>query len=184
MTDVERFRLSLLHPAMRARAEGIVQRMRQRGFREPYIGSTYRTLDEQMEAVKRGTTGRKQTLSWHLIKRAVDFRDRLPSGKPDPTTRNELFFLALWEEATMAGCRSLGYVRDTAGHPIKYYINGGKVWDAGHVEYREPYKSLVDAVAMEAPHLLDVDPEDDPDDVIAEDLVPLPLGVLPKSPFT
>lgn len=183
MTDAEKFRLSLLIPPFRARVEGIVARMKQRGFREPYIGSTYRTQAEQLEAIKRGTTGRKMQLSWHLIKRAVDIRDRLPNGNPDPTTRNELFFLALWEEATMAGCRSLGYVRDTAGHPIKYYINGGRVWDAGHVEFREPYKSLVDAVAMEAPHLLDIEPEDDPDDVIPEPLVPLPLGVLPKSPF-
>jgi hypothetical protein len=174
MTDAEKFRLSLLHPAMRARAEGIVARMKKRGFREPYIGSTYRTPAEQLEAVTRGTTGRKQKLSWHLIRRAVDFRDRLPSGRGDPSTRNELFFLALWEEATMAGCRSLAFVSDRGGHPVKLYINNGKLWDAGHVE----------ACQKEAPHLLTEPPEVDADD--DEDFTrerALGLAALPPSPF-
>lgn len=187
MTDSEKFRLSLLLPSVRARAEGIVQRMVERGFPEPYIGSTLRSMAEQEEAVRRGTTGRKQTLSWHLLKRAVDFRYRLADDKPDPTTNNENFFLALWEEALAVGCRSLGYVRDTAGHPVKYYINGGRVWDAGHVEYRAPFKSLVDAVAKEAPHLLvglgpheTHDPDDDED---ASRRRALGLDSLPPSPF-
>ena len=165
MNDAEKFRLSLLHPAMRARAEGILQRMVDRGFPMPYVGSTFRTLAEQQEALLRGTTGRKQKLSWHLIKRAVDFRYRMANGAPDLTTQQENFFLALWEESTALGCRSLAYVSDDAGHPVKLYINGGRVWDAGHVEYRAPYKTLVEAVKVEAPHLLEIDPHhNDPDD--------------------
>lgn len=167
MTDVEKFRLSLLTPATRARAEDVIQRMMARGFREPYVGQTLRTLDEQREAILRGTTGRKQNLSWHLIRRAIDFRDRLPNGEPDPTTRNEAFFLALWKEATTCGLRCLGYTRDAAGYPVKYYINGGKLWDAGHCEYREPYATLFEAIRAEAPHLLDYEPPvHDPDDVV------------------
>lgn len=164
--------------------EGIVQRLRDRGFREPYIGSTYRSPSEQREAVERGTTNRKQYLSWHLIRRAVDIRDRLPSGLGDQSTRNELFFLALWEEATMAGCRSLAYVKDHGGHPVKLYINNGKVWDAGHVEYREPHRSLLDAVQAEAPHLLADPYDDDPDDneELSRDRA-LGLASLPPSPF-
>lgn len=165
MTDAEKFRLSLLRPDLRARAEGIVQRLLDRGYPEPYIGSTYRTPDEQKEAVARGTTGRKQTLSWHMLHRAVDFRYRLKTGAPDMTTEQVPFFLALWEEATALGCRSLAYVKDGAGHPVKLYINGGRVWDAGHVEFRYPYKTLLDAVKAEAPHLLPEDPNHhDPDD--------------------
>ena len=187
MTDAEKFRLSLLTPSTRARVEDVIQRMVGRGFREPYIGQTLRSLDEQRDAVKRGTTGRKQNLSWHLIRRAVDIRDRLPSGKPDETTRNEAFFLALWKEATACGLRCLGYVRDANGYPMKHYINGGKVWDAGHLEYREPYGSLVEAIRAEAPHLLDHEtPTHDPDDVpeqAADDTQKVMLSGLPPSPF-
>lgn len=184
MSDAEKFRLSLLTPATRARAEAIIQRMYDRGFPRPYVGSTFRTPEEQREAVTRGTTGRKQMLSWHLIKRAVDFRYRLANGEADPTTHQENFFLALWQEATALGCRSLGYVKDHAGHPVKFYINGGKVWDAGHVEYRAPYKTLVDALKAEAPYLLQEDPNhnDPDDDEEGSRLQALGLS-LPPSPF-
>jgi hypothetical protein len=184
VTDGERFRLSLLLPAFQPRVREICERVRARGFREPYIGSTFRTPEEQLDALKRGTTGRKQKLSWHMLRRAVDIRDRLPNGSPDPTTRNEAFFLALWEEATLAGCRSLAYVKDKAGYPVKLYINGGKLWDAGHIELREPYSSLIEACRAEAPHLLGEPPDDDPDD--DEDgsrLRALGLAGLPPSPF-
>ncbi len=190
MTDAEKFRLSLLLPDFRARVEGIVQRMVARGYGEPYIGSTLRTPTEQDDAIKRGTTGRRQKLTWHFKftnpttkaagARAVDFRFRLPGDKPDPTTERETFFMSLWEEATAVGCRSLAYDRDTHGRLIKKLINGGKLWDAGHVEYRYPFKTLVEACRAEAPHLLGEDPPNDPDDVIPE---PLALGELPPSPF-
>lgn len=196
MTDAEKYRLSQLCPPLRARAEGIIQRMIQRGFREPFVGSTLRSPAQQADAVERGTTGRKQILTWHykftlngggVGARALDFRDRLPNGKQDPTTRNELFFLALWEEATMAGLRCLGYVRDKGGHPQKFFINGGKVWDPGHCEWREPYKSLVEAVTAEAPHLLDIEAPPDPDDDEAGSrdraLGLAPYTGLPPSPF-
>jgi len=180
VTDAEKFRLSLLLPDFRARVEGIVQRMVARGYGEPYIGSTRRTVTEQTEALKRGTTGRNQKLSWHLINRAVDFRFRLPDDQPDPTTSRETFFMSLYEEATAIGCRSLAYTRDKHGKLAKYLINGGKLWDAGHVEYRYPFKTLVEACRAEAPHLLGEPPDVDPDDVIPE---PLALGELPPSPF-
>lgn len=188
MTDVEKFRLSLLTPDTRARCEDVIQRMIKRGFREPYVGQTLRTLAEQKEAVRRGTTNRTQTLSWHLIKRAVDFRDRLPNGKPDSSTRNEAFFLALWYEATACGLRCLGYERDANGFPVKKYINGGKLWDAGHCEYRAPFKTLKDAIAAEAPYLLEEPNEHDPDDVVepepeVTDKIALGIDGLPKSPF-
>ncbi len=190
MTDRELFRLSLLYTPFQPIVREIVSRMLARGFREPYIGSTQRTEEEQLEALKRGTTGRNQRLTWHFRfdnkktgehgARAVDFRDRLPSGKPDKTTRNEPFFRALYEEATDLGCRSLAYEKDAHGL-VKKYINGGKLWDAGHVEYRHPYTTLLEAVKAECPDMTgDEAPGHDPDDVVPE---PLPLGELPPSPF-
>lgn len=197
MTDIEKFRLSLLYPAFRPRVEYILVRMVQRGWPEPYIGSTLRSEAEQLEALKRGTTGRKQKRSWHFRftnrqtketgARAVDFRYRLPNGEPDPTTKQEAFFLALFEEAEAMECRSLAYVRDAKGFPVKLYINGGRLWDAGHVEYRHPFKSLSEAIDKEGPQLDisdDETPVDDPDDDLEGSRSrALGLALLPPSPF-
>lgn len=177
MTPDELHRLSLLAPPFQARVRSICARMVERGYPEPYIGDTARTPAEQLEALQRGTTGRKQKWSWHFVfkkgekcsdegARAVDFRYRLLNGKPDPTTHNEDFFRALYEEATWAGCRSLAYERDGHGL-VKKYINGGRLWDAGHVEWREPYATLTDAVRDGIPELNDDAPTHDPDDLIA-----------------
>lgn len=154
ITEAEAFRLSLLRPDARARAEAVMRRMMQRGHECPYVGSTRRTQREQEDAVRRGTSSASQTLSWHLLDRAVDFRKRLPGNKPDPTTNDFRFFLDLWECAEDEGMRCLGFERDQAGKPVKLYINNGKLWDPGHCEWRQPYVSLVQATAAEAPYLI------------------------------
>lgn len=187
MTPGEIERLSKLCPPFQERVKAICQRMVDRGYPRPYIGSTARTPAEQLQALQRGTTGRKQKWSWHFVfqagqkcadvgSRAVDFRYRMAEDKPDPTTQHEDFFRALYDEATWAGCRSLAYERDAHGRLKKKYINGGKLWDAGHVEWREPYATLEEAVRDGIPELDDDPPRHDPDDLIG-------LDALPKSPF-
>ena len=186
MTNAEHLRLALLCPPLKERVKAICTRMVERGYPEPYIGSTQRTPAEQLEAMNRGTTGRKQKWSWHFKfmagkkcadvgARAVDFRYRMEGDKPDPTTMKEDFFKALYEEATWAGCRSLAYERDKHGLKKKY-INGGRLWDAGHVEWREPYATLEEAVRDGITDLDNDVPPDDPDDRIG-------LDALPPSPF-
>lgn len=163
MTPAEHARIALLVPPFQARVKAICQRMVERGYPEPYIGQTARSYLEQQAALARGTTSSGQKWSWHFIfmkgqkcydegARAVDFRYRLEHDKPDPTTQHEDFFRALYEEATWAGCRSLAYKPDEHGL-TKLYLNGGRLWDAGHVEYREPYESLAEAVADGIPEL-------------------------------
>lgn len=187
MTFAELERLGKLTPPFQVRVRAIVSKMVERGYPEPYIGSTARTLAEQLEALNRGTTGRKQKWSWHFTfkkgqkcsdegARAVDIRYRMAGDKPDPTTMKENFFLALYEEATWAGCRSLAYEKDKNGKLRKKYINGGRLWDAGHIEWREPYATLVEAVRDGIPELDDDSETDDPDDVVDQ------YG-LPPSPF-
>jgi hypothetical protein len=62
---------------------------------------------------------------------------------------NEDFFLALYEEAhKIPGLRSLAYHPDGS----KLLLNG-RTWDAGHVEFRNPYGTLAEAVDAEAPEL-------------------------------
>ena len=163
MTPGEFARFAQLCPPFQARVKAIVAKMIERGFPEPYIGQTARDYEEQQAALARGTTSSGQKWSWHFVfkagqkcadegARAVDFRYRLDGDQPDPTTKQEDFFKALYEEATMAGCRSLAYHNDGFGL-TKLYLNGGKLWDAGHVEYREPYDTLAEAVADGIPEL-------------------------------
>lgn len=163
MTLGEAARLAQLCSPFQARVKAIIEKMIERGYPAPYIGQTARSYDEQQAALARGTTSSGQKWSWHFVfekgqkcadegARAVDFRYRLDDDKPDPTTQHEDFFKALYEEATWAGCRSLAYHHDGFGL-VKLYLNSGRLWDAGHVEYREPYESLEEAIRDGIPEL-------------------------------
>lgn len=162
LSPPEILRRDALEPGTRARAEQIVAGMNARGY-DVYYGETARSVQQQNAAIEAGTTSATQKLTWHFLLRAVDFRKRLPDGKPDQTTRDEAFFLALAEEAIKTGCRSLAYrvdgngniLRDSNGTPVKLLLKTtrGDVWDAGHVEYHGPFATLAQAVAAERPDL-------------------------------
>jgi hypothetical protein len=142
-------RLRTLIPDALAAIQALIQAVRARGF-EPYIGQCGRTPAQQQAAIDAGTTSEHQRISWHELGRAVDFRARLADGSEDTTTHNEPFFRALYEEACkIPGLRSLAYHADGS----KILLNG-HVWDAGHVEYRAPFSTLIAAVKAEAPELL------------------------------
>lgn len=151
MTSAELARLDQLIPEARPHFEALIRAMLARGF-NPYVGQTLRTLEQQREAIRAGTTSKHQVLSWHFLGRAVDFRRRLPDGSADQTTSGpEDFWRALYEEATkIPGMRSLAYHADGS----KILLNG-TTWDAGHCEFRWPYAELHEAVLAEAPHLLE-----------------------------
>lgn len=162
LTPAEILRRDALEPSTRARAELIVAAMNARGY-DVYYGETARSAQQQNAAIAAGTTSATQKLTWHFLLRAVDFRKRLPDGRPDQTTHDEAFFLALAEEATKVGCRSLAFrvdgngdiLRDGDGNPVKLLLKTvrGDVWDAGHVEYHGPFATLAQAVAAERPEL-------------------------------
>lgn len=146
MTKAETDRLALLIPECKRRVEQVIAALGARGF-DVYVGQTMRTHAQQQEAVARGTTSATQTTSWHELGRAADLRKRLPDGSVDETTHDEPFFHALFEEAKEAGLRSLAYRED--GSRLMIHTTHGEVWDAGHVEYREPYDTLAQAVYAE-----------------------------------
>lgn len=123
--------------------------MKARGY-DPYVGQVLRSVLQQQNAIAAGTTSKHQTLSWHFLGRAVDFRRRKPDGTEDPTTGGpDDFWRALFEEATKLGLRSLAYHADGT----KFLLNGS-LWDAGHVEHRGTFETLAEAVAEERPKLL------------------------------
>lgn len=149
MTSAELARLDQLRPEARPFFEALLRAMQSRGY-DPFVGQVLRTPAQQQAAIASGATSKHQTLSWHFLGRAVDFRRRLANGGEDQTTSGpDDFWRALSEEAEKCGLRSLAY------HPdgTKILLNG-VTWDAGHVEYRGDYADLVAAVTAEAPELL------------------------------
>jgi hypothetical protein len=150
MSSAELARLDQLIPDARPWFEALIRAMNDRGW-DPFIGQVLRTPAQQQAAIAAGTTSKHQTLSWHFLGRAVDFRRRLDDGTEDMTTGgDDAFWQALYQEATkIVGMRSLAY------HPngTKMLLNG-TLWDCGHVEWRLPWAELSEAVSAEAPELL------------------------------
>lgn len=120
--------------------------MAARGF-DVYVGQTMRSQAQQAEAQARGTTSVTQSRSWHQLGRAADLRKRNADGTVDESTHDEAFFRALSEEAQKAGLRSLAFRED--GSRLLIHTSHGDVWDAGHVEYREPFDTLAQAFFAE-----------------------------------
>jgi hypothetical protein len=150
VTSAELARLDQLCAAARPWFTALIQAMQSHGY-DPFIGQVLRTPAQQQQAIAAGTTSKHQILSWHFLGRAVDFRRRLPGGTEDQTTSGpDDFWRTLYEEASaIPGMRSLAYNADGS----KLLLNG-VTWDAGHVEFRGDYPTLVAAVQVEAPHLL------------------------------
>lgn len=143
-------RLDQLRPEARPQFDALIAAMEARGYL-PYVGQVLRTPAQQQQAIAAGTTSKHQKLSWHFLRRAVDFRRRRMDGTEDLTTGGpDDFWRALYEEATkIPGMRSLAY------HPNgSQLLLNGVTWDAGHVEFRLPYAELHEAVSAEAPELL------------------------------
>lgn len=146
MTAGEAARLAQLIPECRDRVQRVVAAMGARGL-AVYVAQTLRTHAEQAAAQARGTTSEHQDRSWHELGRAADLRKRFADGSVDQTTHDEAFFRALWEEARAVGLRSLAFHDD--GSKLLIHTTHGDVWDAGHVEYREPFATLAEAFAAE-----------------------------------
>lgn len=114
-----------------------------------YVGQTMRSQAEQAAAQVRGTTSIHQGRSWHQLGRAADLRKVFDDGTVDESTHDETFFQALFDEATAVGLRSLAFRED--GSRLLIHTSHGGVWDAGHVEWREPFGTLAEAFAAEGP---------------------------------
>ncbi len=148
MTSGEIFRLTQLIPEARERVQQLLDAMAALGH-DVYVGQTLRTQAEQSAAQARGTTSVNQDRSWHQLGRAADLRKRLPDGSVDESTHDEEFFRALFDEAQKVGLRSLAFRED--GSRLLIHTTHGEVWDAGHVEYRDPFDTLAEAFAAEGP---------------------------------
>jgi hypothetical protein len=148
MNKDEFFRLSQLIPEARTRVQQVIDAMAALGH-DVYVGQTLRSQAQQAEAQKRGTTSASQSRSWHQLGRAADLRKRNPDGTVDESTHDTAFFQALFTEATKVGLRSLAYRED--GSRLLIHTSHGDTWDAGHVEFRDPFGTLAEAFYAEGP---------------------------------
>lgn len=148
MSPGELARLELLTPEAHWRVERVIQRMRARGF-DVYVGRTLGTAADVAAAVAAGRASTGMTHDWHMLGRAADLRQRKATGGPnfDQSSASEPFWRALYEEATEVGLRSLAYNPD--GSKLLIHAAHGTIWDSGHVEFRQPFATLADAVAAE-----------------------------------
>jgi hypothetical protein len=148
MTQAERDRLDQLTPETKRRVELVMLAMLARGF-DVFVGRTLGTAADTARAVATGHASKNMKHDWHELGRAADLRQRAKSGGPsfDQSPASEPFWRALYEEATRVGLRSLAYRTD--GSKLLIKTTKGSIWDSGHVEHREPYATLADAIKAE-----------------------------------
>ena len=86
----------------------------------------------------------------HSLGRAVDLYPIDPAtGKWDRNVNRLDLYQAMHAAAKSLGWRGLAFEAD--GVTKKYLTNskGKKIWDGGHLEWREPHATIVAAVAAE-----------------------------------
>lgn len=148
LTSTEQERLARLEPATQALVRQLILTLSARGF-YAFIGSTKRTQAQEEAARASGHSSEHQTRSWHELGRAADLPLRGRDGGPNYDTSNEAYYRALYAEATLLGLRSLAYRLD--GSRLLLHTVKGLAWDPSHVEYRDPYSTLDEAIAAELP---------------------------------
>lgn len=142
--ETERF--GQLKPEVQTQLQALIIALRAQGI-AVFIGSTLRDSAAQAQAYDAGNSSNK--VSWHQLGRAVDLYPIDPAtGSPDRNGRNLDLFRAMHETAAQAGWRGLAFNDDGSKRLItnKY---GKKVWDGAHLEWRDPYASLSEAVSAE-----------------------------------
>jgi hypothetical protein len=113
-----------------------------------YVGQTLRSSAQEKAAIDSGHTSGSLKVSWHQLGRAVDLYPLDDAGKPDRTGTNLDAIRAIAMTAEAIGFRQLGFNSDGSKH-ILHNADGAPIWDSGHVEWREPYATIAEAVAAE-----------------------------------
>lgn len=144
VTSSEEKRLSELEPTTQAKVRELLGRLHERGI-SVYVGQTVRTAAEEKANVEAGKTSAGLKYSWHELRRAVDLRPAV-NGQPD--YENVDLYREIAFEAEGMGFRQLGFNADGSKRII-VNAQGKGIWDGGHIEWREPYETLAQAVEAE-----------------------------------
>lgn len=142
-SNSEAAKLGKLLPHVRARLERVRAALAARGI-QTFVGQTLRTPEYQETRVASGNSATSK--SWHLAfpdplggpdgARALDMYPIDPAtGKPDLDGKRVDLFKAMHDAGAVEGFQNLAFTADGS----KRYIttNKGKIWDGGHMEYRE-----------------------------------------------
>lgn len=148
LTSTDEQRLSQLEPVTQEQVRGLIAELANQGI-QVKVGQTLRTSAQEKAAIESGHTSANLKVSWHQLGRAVDLYPIDPdTGKWDRDGNRVDLFLSLARTAESLGFRQLGFNADDSKRLLTS-ANGKKIWDGGHVEWREPYGSIAEAVASE-----------------------------------
>lgn len=131
-STAESKRLALLQPQVAAAVVRLQRSLEESGIKT-YVGSTLRTDLEQQSAHDAGASATLD--SWHEVGRAVDLYVYGPDGKVDRAGEHINLYRAMHDKAKRFGFRGIAFNAD--GSPRYINTAKGKVWDGGHLEYRE-----------------------------------------------
>ncbi len=151
LTSNEAGRMAKLQPQVQDELNGLILELAQAGLRV-FVGQTLRTAADEKANVEKGATAAGLKYSWHELGRAVDLYPIDPAtGKPDYAGRVIEGFQQMHAAAKARGWRGIAFEDD--GVTKKYITNskGRKVWDGGHIEWRDPHATIAAAVAAEGP---------------------------------
>jgi hypothetical protein len=146
LTSTDESRLAQLQPDVSDRVRMLIAQLNSEGIRIK-VGQTLRTSAQEKAVIEAGKSAVK-THSWHELGRAVDLYPLDPdSGQPDLDGVHVELFQRMHEVAEGLGFRSIAFNSDGSKHLIQG--KNGPIWDGGHIEWREPYGSIAEAVAAE-----------------------------------
>lgn len=147
LTTSEQTRLDQLEPGTRDAVERLLIASQEAGV-PLFVGQTRRTPAQEKALKDAGKTAGTLHVSWHELGRAVDLYPLTSTGSPDYNAANLEAFRTFQGIAVSMGFRSLAFDDDGSKHLITN-SKGKKIWDGGHVEWRDPYDSIGAAVAAE-----------------------------------
>lgn len=147
LTTSEETRLSQLEPTTQAKVRELLTRLRDEDGIIIYVGQTLRTAAAEKANVDAGKTAAGLVYSWHELGRAVDLYPTV-DGAPDYNATDLEQFRTMHGMAVEMGFRSLAFNADGSKHLITN-SKGKKIWDGGHIEWREPFATIAEAVATE-----------------------------------
>lgn len=147
LTTSDEARLAQLEPGTQQVVRQLIADLAAAGVRVK-VGQTLRTSAQEKAAIDAGRSAVKSH-SWHEIGRAVDLYPIDPAtGSADLNGSNVELFRQMHDAAAALGLRGLAFNDDGSK---RYIVNsaGKKIWDGGHLEWRQPYGSIAEAVSAE-----------------------------------
>lgn len=150
LTTSEETRVAQLEPTTQAKVRELIARLESEYGIKVHAGQTVRTPAQEKANVEAGKTSASLTHSWHEIARAIDMIPLLPDGSIDWNGSNLENFRTMHRLAEEIGFRSLAFNSDGTKRLIAN-SKGKKIWDGGHIEWRDPYDTLAQAIAAEGP---------------------------------